>query len=1221
MVLPVLRPMTLAAAAGLVTGGAFASCATVHADEYEHHETKGGGDFESRRHEESRSYPSDGRSHHYYYRHHDQSSPNGRYHHRYMSQQVTNKQDEELVPGLFYVALAGLSGSVIARQRNVMIRMASPLAFATAAGAYFLPNTTHSLLDPIIGAESSTASTSRVNRQDNTSAPLPATSRLSSSRTHETWQKTEPGAKDLGQAFREDGNERELLENAPKRWDSTRSNEVSESLDQVYKNAQPKGQHVEQNSTNESSWFHLSKPKPTTTTITATSHHLSNDAKGKMEEARDEAKEAYRDTRDWLHDKRSETEATLGHTKDRLQDKASETRENVKQRWNSQTTKAEDKARELESKAKEAAQETKHWWNNKTSEAGEKAHELQDKAAETTKEVKHWWNKTSTQTGEKVKELESQAKDTAHDVKHWWGKHSTEAEHKLGELKEKAKDVSHHAGETLSDLKDKSIEVKSWVETKAHDAGKVAVDVSAKASDAAHKTKDWVEDKQVQVDKKLEASVKEADEWWKTQAQIEAKKEKARLAKEKKDAEQQWWFHRKKAESAAGGPGGFSSAYTTSDSLMDGLLDEKDIADHWTPTNERAAAATTPETVDRWSNGEEIGTAQIRPDDKARRVPKKEAVHSRLSSAYTTSDSLMDGLLDEKDIADHWSTTNDRAGAADTKGSKSQIRSWAEKDVDLLTRPQKREYWSNGEEIGTANVRDADYYNYIGSFAGSSVGRDSWWDRHVSQSEQTASDLKDKAESLVWETKMAAERAASELADRLAHEQSVLERSAAAAKVRAEEAARQAQAQSDRLLRERQAAVEKAAKDMEMRLAADREATERAAQEVKVKATAWENEQRMLAEQAAKAVEDRVTHEKRVAEHTAAQLKARVETWAREQKERAEVAAKEVNARVHHETAIADKNAREAKAALEAKLKAEKLEAERVTRELQQRMRLQKGKEENTAHELDASKRTAEKEAKSTGWGWGWPWWSSTTPKSETPTKTSTAEIAHKETLKKEAVPTASERGGLFTPKSAGNTAELGRNVEAAAIKAELDVKARAPQFGRNMDETAKKAYDNVVDAASTVDGQRSATHTEAHGHEHGTPESTPKDDGYHLIDHLREDIRQTKEGIQHGVEVLKETVFGAEHPAAEKADTQAAKAKEQAGKAVNEGKSWWNAKTKEAEKKLGTVQEELDLRVNKAGEKLHEMGREAKDSEAEFWLKTEQRRQQNERRESGRAM
>jgi hypothetical protein len=1120
-----------------------------------------------------------------------------------------------------------------------MIRMASPLAFATAAGAYFLPNTTHSLLDPIIGAESPTTSTSRAN-QDITSASLPATSKLSS-RTRETWQKTESDAKDLGQALREDGNERGLLENAPKRWGSTRSNEVSESLDQVYKNAQPKGQQVEQSSPNSSSWFHLSKPKQTTTTTTS---HLSNDAKGKFQEARGEAKEAYRDTRDWLQDKGSEAEATLGHTKDRLQDKASETREDAKQWWNSQTTKADDKARELESQAKEAAQETKHWWNSKTSEAGEKAHELQHKAAETTNEVKHWWNKTSTQTGEKVKELESQAKEATNDVKHWWGKRSTEADQKLGELKEKAKDVSHQAGETLSDLKDKSSEVKSWVETKAHDAGKVAEDVSAKASDAAQKTKDWVEDKQTLVDKKLEASVKDADEWWRTQAEIEAKNEKARLAKEKKDAEKQWWFHRNKAESkspapfgdqkgfpssqtlvvkprnhstdtntravGAGGHSKLSSAYTTSDSLMDGLLDDKDIANHWTPTNERAGAPNAPETVDRWSNGEEIGTAQIRPGGKA-----------RLSSAYTTSDSLMDGLLDNKDITDHWTTTNERTGAADMKGPKSQARSWAEGDVDLLTRPQKPEYWSNGEEIGTANVRDADYYNYIGSFAGSSIGRASWWDRHVSQSEQTASDLKDKAESLVWETKMAAEHAAVELADRLSHEHSVLERSAAAARVRAEEATRQAQAQSDRLLRERQAAVEKAAKDMEARLAADREATERAAQEVRTKATAWENEQRMLAEQAAKAVEDRVAYEERVAELSAAQLKARVEAWAREQKERAEVAAKEVNARVHQETAVADKNAREAKAALEAKLKAEKLEAERVTRELQQRMRLHKAKEENIDHELDASKRTAEKEVKSTGWGWGWPWWSNTASKSETSaTKTPSAVSAHKETLK-EVVPTASERGGLWSSKRSGDTVELGRNVEAAAIKAELDVKARASQLGKNMNDTAKKAYDNVVDAASAVDNQLSASHAEAHGHEHGTQDSTPKDDGYHLIDHLREDIRQTKEGIQHGVEALKETVFGAEQPAAEKADTQTAKAKDQAGKAVDEGKGWWNAKTKEAEKKLGTMQGDVNVGLNKAGEKLQEMGREAKDSEAEFWLKTEQRRQQNERRGSGRAM
>ncbi|KAF9930386.1 hypothetical protein BGZ65_005379, partial [Modicella reniformis] len=191
-------------------------------------------------------------------------------------------------------------------------------------------------------------------------------------------------------------------------------------------------------------------------------------------------------------------------------------------------------------------------------------------------------------------------------------------------------------------------------------------------------------------------------------------------------------------------------------------------------------------------------------------------------------------------------------------------------------------------------------------------------------------------------------------------------------------------------------------------------------------------------------------------------------------------------------------------------------------------------------------------------------------------------------------------------------TSVLGRNVEAAAIKAELDVatehteldvKARPPQRGKDMNETAKKAYDNVVDGAATVDHQLSASHAAAHGHDHSRRDTTTDDEHHpHLMDHVREDLRQTKEDIQHGVEQLKETVFGAE---------------ETAHKAKDEDKKWWASKTKTEH-----LDNPMNAGLSKAGEKLREMDdREARDSEAEFWIKTEQRHQRQQRRESGRAM
>ncbi|KAG0232603.1 hypothetical protein BGX31_005091 [Mortierella sp. GBA43] len=1219
MVLPVLRPMTIAAATGLIAG-AFTSCTIVYADEYDHHQNEHDGHDRGRRYydnndsdhkEDGHSYPSFDRRYHRHHQH--QSSPNshGGYHRVYLNHpQSKLEREEDLVPGLVYVALAGISGSVIARQRNVMIRIASPLAFATAAGAYFLPNTTHALLDPVIGGGNPASSKST---KETASASTPMTSELTS-RARQAWHQAEPRSQDL----RERRHERGTLGRVEDAY-ITSPREVDESLNRARNNTQPEAQPIEHSGDKSFSWFGLSKPTKAADSLDNAGQELKTQAKEaqygwdrRSDEVGDKLKEKAKEAQT----PRVDT-VSLDQAKDQLKEKAAETRDGVKEWWGRQSSNMEDKAKELESevkglepKVKEASQEAKHWWSSKSSEAGEKAEKLEEKATEATQQAKHWWNRTSANVGEKVNELEDQAKETTKDAKHWWDKRSTEADQKLGELKEKAKDVSQQAGETLNDLKDKSKDVKSWVETKAHDAGKVAENVSAKASDTAQKTKDWVDDKQALVDQKLEASVQDADAWWKAQAEEEATKEKERLAKEKKETEKQWWFQRRSAKNAGGKDTGSAhvsplgstpSTYISSDSFMDGLLDSKDTADHWTSEMGSAKVRpldTTPstyissdsfmdglldnkDTSDHGTSGnptikvggKDVRSAQVRPLDTA-------------PSTYISSDSFMDGLLDNKDISDHWTNEQTRQNL-DTK---DQQQLW-DRDVDLLNRPREPEYWSNGEEMGTANVRDANYYNYSGGFAGTSLGRTSWWSRRVSDSEQAVSSLKDKAESLVWETKVAAERAAIEVADQLAHEQAVLERSAAEARARAEEAARKAQVQSDLLLRERQAAVERAAKEMEARLAAEKEATDRAAAEVKAKAEAWEDEQRSLAEQAAKAVEDRVAHEKRAADLTAQRLKARAEAWAREQKEQAELDAKEIHNRVQRETAAAEKNAREAKAALEARRKAEKFEAERMARELQDRIELQKIKEEVAQEELrtraEANKRAAEEETKSTTSGWSWPWSSNkATPKEEESVK--------------ETTPTERRSwwssGSKSTTTPSNNATELGHNVKAAAVKAEQDVKARAAQQGKNMNDTAKKAYDNVVDAASTVDSQLSASHAAIHGHEHGTGSDKSGDnEGYHFIDQVREDVLQTKDDIEHGVEKLKEAVFGAEQTAQ---------------KAADEGKKWWSSKT-----------EQVDSQMKKAGDKLSEMGREAEDSEAEFWLKTEQRRQQNERRESGRAM
>ncbi|KAF9919489.1 hypothetical protein FBU30_010963 [Linnemannia zychae] len=54
--------------------------------------------------------------------------------------------EEPLVPAVFYIAVAGLTGSILARKSNVIYKFLSPLTLAMGAAAYCIPRTTNNIL-------------------------------------------------------------------------------------------------------------------------------------------------------------------------------------------------------------------------------------------------------------------------------------------------------------------------------------------------------------------------------------------------------------------------------------------------------------------------------------------------------------------------------------------------------------------------------------------------------------------------------------------------------------------------------------------------------------------------------------------------------------------------------------------------------------------------------------------------------------------------------------------------------------------------------------------------------------------------------------------------------------------------------------------------------------------------------------------------------------------
>ncbi|KAG0084575.1 hypothetical protein BGZ92_009757, partial [Podila epicladia] len=707
-----------------------------------------------------------------------------------------------------------------------------------------------------------------------------------------------------------------------------------------------------------------------------------------------------------------------------------------------------------------------------------------------------------------------------------------------------------------------------------------------------------------------------------------------------------------------------------SDFGTDGALDDEDVEEH--DLNIVNRPSTTRKTASQFPSDPSLVHHYNHP-------------HHNSFLGYG-SDFGTDGALDDEDV-DKWSSAKEDKGTRNTHVfdrplSHGHYQNWAT-GLDEYHLHDKPEYWSNGEEISTSSVRDASYYNYPGSFRHSSLNRASWWSRSIHDHDSHMAELRRRADALAWETKLAEERAAFDLANELAGEQAALERSAAEAKKRAEAAARRAKEQSEALVRERQLAVERAAREAELRFEAETESAEREAAEAKAKALAWELEQLAKAELAAKEVQDRVLHQKRAAEAAAENLKAKADAWAREQKEKAEAEAQEIHERVMRETAAAEKSARDAKAALEAKVRAEKEKLERDALELAERS----SKEARARAEalVEEKKRATEKSLRVMEdriAGERAEAMARATHDAEQKRILEKAEAAALEARARADALLSEKKMALERASKENEQLRAFERAEADALVAKARAESLLAEARRSADLSARSLKDELKmssesassgwwpwSSASTV--ETTATNIrDTHDHE-GFDSSgqllehiaedirQTKDDfqgglgnlkdavlsaeskaaeavkgafaterssqlspsaqshDHQLMDHIREDLRQTKDDVQHGVEHLKDALFGAEKHAAEAVN----EAKVRAEKTASEGRGWWSERTKEVERKIAEVDSDVRTGLNKAGDKLREMDRELSAEDDDFWLRNEQSRQQQQRRESGRAM
>ncbi|KAG0346188.1 hypothetical protein BG004_002220 [Podila humilis] len=1275
MVFPSLRPMTIAAAAGLVAGSTFTSYTTVYADEHNDEEEHWGFDHDHR----ASLYPhlvdkvpstpasSSSSSGGTYTSENSRNSPYHRDYRRthFINQQPMTSQEEDLMPGLVYVALAGLTGSLVARQRGVLAKMFAPAVFASAAGAYFMPNRTQNLLGMSNSGQSYEKSWSTAS-----STPTePIKPSELTSKAREAWHQAEVKADKIEAKV-------DAATQDAKQWWNKSSSKVEKGInDQVHE---------------AKTWVDAK----------------SKEADKALSDMTSSTTEAFQSVKDWI-EKPSRVDLAYD----------SEPRHNMKtdtkKHWWSSRSKGTSGSSAAGLGGFFGMSNTADHWSNGEEQGTAKVRNNGDggwfgrtrshDGVLDNKDVDQW-SSTEEEIGTaRVDESEpsgmhphrggsfSDGHEYArrpHDTEYWtngeeissasirdanyynypgapgaslgraswWDRRSTSHESdidsSLASLKNRAESIARDAKEAADEA---AHDIASRLAHEQELLSKQSSDARSRAEAALQKIKSQGDALLNERHRVVEKGIKD----------LEARLDRERAVADKAamDAKNKVraWEHEHQAK-----------ANMTIKEISDRVAREKSAAERTAAELKAKAEKTAAELKtksDAWAREQREKAeeaAKVVHDrvlrDAAAAEKSAAAAKAALDLKFREERLRLERIAKDFDERIRLQKLKEEKAAADLRASvDSYARLQKEKMEHAAKELEERLSYANSQILANETAIKAE---------AEALER-----RRLEEGELRMQ--AEKAATADREKKLAAERATKELDLRITREReeaaasargdmaerAAKERADRAAYERAEVAAREATARAAAAALEMKRHADAAAKEMDH--VRDIEQAEATALDAKARAEALLLEKKRAGERASKDTEERLRAER--AEAAAREAKAHADTLEVERKLGAQRAAFQFEDKRALEQAATI--ARDARARAEALVNERKMAADILAKERNEMSSLEKAE----AAALDTKTRSEtllaemRDSTQSTGSGWSWPWSAASSKSTSANASTKhthdqdgfdssghilehiaedirqtkedfedglghlkdtvlgaenkAADVPGKvrENVREAVNATTQERdswrpsGSTFTTESMGKgVPDLGRNVKAAAVKAEKDVEERARSVGKDMTETARKAHDNVIDAATTAAGHTAHVH---HSHEHRHASG----DGHTLMDHIVDDLRQTKNDIQSGVDSLRNSVLGAEKKFNDTSKDLSAQAEE----AKQEGRRWWSAKTHEVEKGANRKETELRESLGHAGSKIRELGgtldealgREADDDN--YWFQSEQNQQQQQRRGS----
>ncbi|KAG0265029.1 hypothetical protein BG011_005596 [Mortierella polycephala] len=378
--------------------------------------------------------------------------------------------EEPLIPALFYISVAGLTGSLIARKSNIAFRFFSPLALALGASAYCIPKTTNNVIhglrtfeyrewyrewqDKYVHAKKSLVDTTHGLTAVAGTAAHEAKDVVHdlSDKTHELTDKTQKVLKDVKDKSVEVAHELKDKGADVVTEVKNKSHDLSKDLGNQLEHTKDK---VEDKADEAKHWWNAEKRQ-----VEKSAKDMKRSAREMGEDARDWVKDSGEDARDWARDR------TRKLDKDDIERGADQVKARARRGWDTIGDEVNSRGRGMKRQAESLKDQTQDWAQDRSRQWQGRAKEMKDRGQDWAQDRSRDMKDRFEEMKDRGEEMKDRGEDWARDRQRDAQRYGQRAEDRF----DQARDEFNRRGREARDFsEDQFKDAKRDVRNRAED--------------------------------------------------------------------------------------------------------------------------------------------------------------------------------------------------------------------------------------------------------------------------------------------------------------------------------------------------------------------------------------------------------------------------------------------------------------------------------------------------------------------------------------------------------------------------------------------------------------------------------------------------------------------------------------------------------------------------------------------------------------------------------